>query len=401
MSIIRHSPELEQIAGEGASVQHLYEGLEAGEGPVWDHERGCLLFTDLQRSLLYRWSPVTGVTVVAEATDHGNGAALDRDGRTLLCQRSGLVAIAGDGERSVVADAVDGHKFRVTIDVALRSDGTVYFGGSTSATFEDAGLAIQADGSVRFIQPKTDAAGNPRSGFCVYRTRLTGGATVTVALDDVVMPNGLAFSPDESILYVADTRAARLRAIPVRPDGDLDRASGWTLFDFSQVEATGLTDGVCVDSTGNVYCAAPGGVWIIDPAGPHLGTICLGADEYHTNCAFGGPDLRTLFITTHRLLARVELKIPGIALPVRPADPRREHADSCWIMEICGRSPLIRRHYERDRWRSRARDRRGQRNRPGGGGCAYPLWVSRCRGWTAYGTAAGGERGVRGPSLPV
>jgi gluconolactonase len=211
---------------------------------------------------------------------------------------------------------VNGQKFAVTIDVALRSDGTVYFGGSTSATFEDAGLAIQPDGSVRFIQPKTDAAGNPRSGFYVYRTHLDGDAAVTVALDDVLMPNGLAFSTDESILYVADTRAARLRAIPVRPNGDLDRASGWTLFDFSEVNATGLTDGVCVDSAGNVYCAAPGGIWIIDPAGRHLGTICLGAEEYHTNCAFGGPDLRTLFITTHRLLARIDLKIQGFPLPM-------------------------------------------------------------------------------------
>jgi gluconolactonase len=325
MPIIRHSPGLDLIAAEHARVEQLYDGLDAGEGPVWDQERGCLLFTDLQNSLLYRWSPSDGVTVVAEATNHGNGAALDRDGRTLLCQRDGLVAIAGDGKRSVVADAVDGQKFTVTIDVAVRSDGTVYFGGSTSATFVDAGLAIQPDGSVRFVQPKTDAAGNPRSGFCVYRTHLDGDAVVTVALDDVVMPNGLAFSRDESVLYVADTRAARLRAIPVRPDGVLDRASGRTVFDFSAVNATGLTDGVCVDSAGNLYCAAPGGIWIIDPGGQHLGTICLGADEYHTNCAFGGPDLRTLFITTHRLLARVELKIPGFPLPVPARRPDGQH----------------------------------------------------------------------------
>jgi gluconolactonase len=316
MPIIRHSPGLDLIVAEDAAIEHLYDKLDAGEGPVWDQERGCLLFTDLQNSVLYRWSPSDGVTVVAEATNHGNGAALDPDGRTLLCQRNGLVAITGDGERSVVAGAVNGETFAVTIDVAVRSDGTVYFGGSTSGTFADAGLAIQPDGSVQFIQPKTDAAGNPRSGFCVYRTRLDSDAAVTVALDDVVMPNGLAFSPDESILYVADTRAARLRAIPVRPGGDLDQASSRTVFDFSQVHATGLTDGVCVDSAGNVYCAAPGGIWIIDPDGRHLGTICLGADEYHTNCAFGRPDLRTLFITTHRLLARVELKIPGFPLPV-------------------------------------------------------------------------------------
>lgn len=318
MSITRRSPELDRIVRYDASVECLYDRLVAGEGPVWDPVAGCLLFTDIQNSMLYRWSAESGVTVAAEQTEHGNGTARDQDGRILVCQRTGgLVAYdTGTGERSVIADGADGQKFCVLIDVALRSDGTLYFGGSTSATFQDAGLAIQPDGSVHFIPPKTDREGNLSSGFYVYRTRLGGDEPVSVALDDVLMPNGLAFSPDESILYVADTRAARLRAIPVLPDGTLDPVRGRVLFDFSEVQATGLTDGVCVDRDGNVYCAGPGGIWIIDPGGQHLGTICLGVDEYHTNCAFGGPDYQALFITTHRLLARIDLEIPGIALPL-------------------------------------------------------------------------------------
>jgi gluconolactonase len=318
VSIVRRSSALDLIVPAGATVEYLFSGMGAGEGPVWDEQRACLLFTDHQNSRLYRWSPSSGVTVAAEATDHGNGTTRDRDGRTLICQRGGLVALTDDGERSIVAESVAGEKFRVTIDVALRSDGTVYFGGSTTANFEDAGLAIQPDGTVRFIPPHTDAAGRPSSGFAVYRTHLGGNGETEVALDDILMPNGLAFSPDESVLYAVDTRAAQLRAIPVGADGDLDASRGRVLFDFSTVDATGLTDGVAVDRAGNVYCAAPGGIWIIDPDGQHLGTISLGSDEYHTNCAFGGPAWQTLFITTHQLLACIELSSSGIVLP-RPA----------------------------------------------------------------------------------
>jgi gluconolactonase len=313
MSIHRQHPDLDVLVPSGASTTLLFEGMAAGEGPVWDPGAQRLLFTDHQNSRLHQWTTDGGVTTLADDTDHGNGAARDGHGRTVLCSRSGLVAVADTGERTVVADTVDGVPLRVTIDLVLRSDGLAFFGGSTTGRFEDAGLGIQPGGGVELIEPRRDADGVVSSGFDVFATRIDGPGEVRVAWDDVVMPNGLAFSPDESTLYVVDTRRAQIRSVLVGPDGELDRSSSRVFFDFSRVDATGLTDGITVDRSGNVYCAAPGGVWVIDPSGRHLGTISLGEDEYHTNCTFGGADLRTLFITTHGLLASIELAVPGVA----------------------------------------------------------------------------------------
>jgi gluconolactonase len=309
--IDRVHPDLDQLVPSAALPTVLFDDLSAGEGPVWDGARQRLLFTDHRESRLYQWSEGAGVRIVAKETNHGNGAARDAAGRIVLCTWDGLVAVTDDGARTPVAPAVEGRPFKVTIDVAVHSSGRAYFGGSTTGSFVDAGMAHGSDGSVEFIEPRVDDDGVVRSGFAVFAVPLDRPGEVTEALTDVLMPNGLAFSPDESILYMVDTRAAHVRALPVRPDGRLDSSEGRVFFDFSGVRATGLTDGITVDAQGNVYCAAPGGVWIIDPRGRHLGTICLGADEYHTNCAFGGPDRRTLFITTHRLLASVVLSASG------------------------------------------------------------------------------------------
>ena len=128
---------------------------------------------------------------------------------------------------------------------------------------------------------------------------------------DFPLPNGLAFSPDESALYVDDSGQKHIRAFDVLPDGKLTHSR--ILVDMAS-EDPGVPDGLKVDLQGNVFCTGPGGVWILDPAGKHLGTISTGA-KFHTNLAWGGGDWRTLFITTHGTLSRIRLNIPGVPVP--------------------------------------------------------------------------------------
>ena len=147
----------------------------------------------------------------------------------------------------------------------------------------------------------------------VYRVSADLG-TLTLLLKDFVVPNGLAFSPDESILYVNDTRRLHIRAFDVQPNGTLALGSDRVFCNVTG-SGPGFPDGMKVDSEGNVYCGGSGGIWIIDPAGNHLGTIVHGATET-TNVAFGGDDWKTLYFTTWHTIGRVQLNVPGIPVPV-------------------------------------------------------------------------------------
>src|SRR5205823_9384270 len=131
--------------------------------------------------------------------------------------------------------------------------------------------------------------------------------------DDFAFPNGLAFSPDESILYVDDWLRRHIRAFNVAPNGTLAKQTDGVFADLSGPEP-GAPDGMKVDSAGNVYCGGSGGLTIIDPKGKRLGRIVHGYPDT-TNIAFGGDDWKTLFFTTHGALSAVTLKIPGVPVP--------------------------------------------------------------------------------------
>jgi len=150
--------------------------------------------------------------------------------------------------------------------------------------------------------------------FCgVYRVSPDLG-TIHVLVWDFVVPNGLAFSPDESILYVNDSRRGHIRAFDVEPTGLLALATD-RVFATLRDERVGVPDGMKVDSAGNVYCTGPGGIWLFDNTGTHLGTIATGAQT--TNVAWGDDDWSTLYFTTWQTLGRIRMKIPGIPVPHR------------------------------------------------------------------------------------
>jgi gluconolactonase len=132
---------------------------------------------------------------------------------------------------------------------------------------------------------------------------------------DFVTPNGLAFSPDESILYINDSRRGHIRAFDMQPNGAVALASD-RVFCTLKGDRPGVPDGMKVDVEGNVYCGGAGGIWIMSPSGRHLGTIVHGQPAT-TNLAWGGDDWRTLFFTTRNTLGRIQLKIPGIPVPAK------------------------------------------------------------------------------------
>src|SRR6202035_5459632 len=147
----------------------------------------------------------------------------------------------------------------------------------------------------------------------VYRLTPDLG-TLSLLVGDFTLPNGLAFSPDESVLYINDTRRGHIRAFDLMPNGTLARASDRVFVDLRGPEP-GVPDGMKVDVEGNVYCGGAGGIWVMDSAGQKLRLIVHGAPAT-TNLAFGGDDWRTLYITSRNHLGAVKVKIPGIAVPV-------------------------------------------------------------------------------------
>ncbi len=295
------SPELERIVFPDQDVEVLGTGYAVGEGPLWWREDQSLLFSEVRGDRRWKWSADEGVTLVQEPTNNANGLTRDPQGRLVMCEGGArrVTRVEEDGTLTVVADSYHGRPLNRPNDVAVKSDGSIYF-------TDPGGPAPDTD---------LDFAG-------VYRVS-PDLSKINLLARDYVLPNGLAFSPDESILYVNDSQGlfvdnqdmfrsiGNIDAFDVRPNGML---SNRRVFCELRGDRSGIPDGMKVDVEGNVYCTGPGGVWIMDAAGQHLGTI-LTEVEHTTNLAWGGDDWRTLFITTFETLARVQLKIPGLPVP--------------------------------------------------------------------------------------
>ena len=316
--IERHHPGLERIISSDAEVVRLAGGgvsddLGGGlshrfartlEGAVWHETKGYLFFSDIGNDRQMKWKHGEGLSVLHQPTNHTNGAALDQQGRIVCCEHSArrVTRREPDGSVTVIADHFQGKRLSRPNDVVVRSDGSIYF----TAPWWDFG-----SGEAREVHFNG-----------VFRVP-ADLRTVTAAVTDFVLPNGLCFSPDERILYIDDTRRRHIRAFDVLDDGSLDLASD-RVFAELHGDAPGSPDGMKVDVEGNVYCGGPGGIWILDPSGTHLGTIVHGAAQTN-NLAFGGPDRRTLFFVSWVTLGCVQVRIPGVPLPPRAPAPPRAH----------------------------------------------------------------------------
>jgi gluconolactonase len=294
MPIEQVAGALERIVSLEQEVEWLGSGYGGGavaEGPVWWKEGGYLLFSDIGNSQRLKWAPGAGVSVFYEPTNNANGLTRDLQGRLTACEHGTrrVTRLEPDGSITVVANSYQGRRLNRPNDVVVKSDGSIYF---TDPGAPDPDLDL-------------DFAG-------VYRVSPDLG-TLTLLVKDFVTPNGLAFSPDESILFINDSRRGHIRAFDTQPNGTLALATDRVFADLTG-ERPGIPDGMKVDVEGNVYCGGSGGIWVMDSSGNHLGTIVHGAPAT-TNMAWGGEDWKTLYFTTRDSLGRIQLKIPGIPVP--------------------------------------------------------------------------------------
>jgi gluconolactonase len=296
------APELEQIIAASEPIQELADGfggpLGPAEGPVWWKEGLYLLFSDIHHNRRMKYVPGQGVSVFQEPTNRANGLTRDLQGRLLACEHDTrrVTRQELDGSLTVITNSFQGRQLNRPNDVVVKSDGCIYFTDPWTHPSPPQEWDLTFAG--------------------VYRITPDLG-TLTLLIDDFVVPNGLAFSPDERVLYINDSRHRHIRAFDLLPNGTLAKQTDRIFADLSGDEP-GVPDGMKVDGAGNVYCGGAGGIWIIDPQGRKLGRIVHGAPAT-TNLAFGGDDWKTLFFTSRNHLGAVNVKIPGI--PVPPQKP--------------------------------------------------------------------------------
>jgi len=299
----RLDPALDALLAPGAAMEKLAGGFDWSEGPVWMPE-GYLLFSDVPLNAIFKWEPKSGVSVHISPSGYtgtaqrggepgSNGLTRDKQGRLIACQHGDRrVARWENGKFVTVADKFEGKRFNSPNDAVVKSNGDIYF------TDPPYGLPKNVDDPTKEI---------PFQG--VYRVSATD-KKVTLLTDEITRPNGLAFSPDEKILYVAssDPKKAIWMTYPVKDDGTL--GAGRVFFDATAMQAgkKGLPDGLKVDQAGNLWATGPGGVLIISPAGKHLGTLATG--EATANCAWGD-DGSMLYITADMYIARIKTRTKG------------------------------------------------------------------------------------------
>ncbi len=275
---------------ETTEAERLATGFQFTEGPTW-HPDGFYYFVDLRVNRLHRIVPGQAPEVVREQTGEGNGTTFDLQGRLLMCEGGNrqVTRMDGNGNVEPLATRYEGKRFNRPNDVVCKSDGSVYF--------TDPGLRVP------FEERQL-----PYSG--VYRVAPDGAITLVA---DCEYPNGLAFSPDERILYVANTRWGQyIHALELEPDGSLKRR--YIFADMSSEETDGVPDGMKVDVEGRVYCTGPGGTWVFEPDGTNLGIIRT--PEIPANLSFGSSDMRTLFFTARTSVYTLRVKVPGRPHPV-------------------------------------------------------------------------------------
>jgi gluconolactonase len=270
---------------ETTQAERLATGFVFTEGPLW-HPEGVYYFTDVRASMLYRIAPGRAHEVVREKTGGGNGTTFDLEGRLVLCEGDNrrVTRRGADGRFEVLVDRYEGKRLNRPNDVACKSDGSLYF--------TDPGLRVP------FAEREVEHAG-------VYRVAPDGTVSLVA---DFEYPNGLAFSPDERKLYVANTRWAQyIHELELDGHGRMVRRRIFA--DMSSDETDGVPDGMKVDVEGRVYCTGPGGTWVFAPDGARLGIIRT--PEVPANLAFGGPDLRTLFFTARTSVYTLRVRVPG------------------------------------------------------------------------------------------
>lgn len=316
--IQRLDPSLDKIVPANAKLERIAGGFNKWtEGPVWTHQ-GNLLFAEIPSNNIIQWIPGQSPRVFMHPSGYkgsvpfkgpepgSNGMTLDSEGRVTVAGHAGrrvwrLESLSPDAQVTILADSYQGKKLNSPNDLVYKSDGSLYF------TDPPYGLPTQSDND-----PEKELKVNGVYRVPRARQQKPGAQPARESLElvikDLGRPNGIAFSPDEKFLYIAESGKNIWLRYRVQPDGSV--SEGALFLDPSSDKAPGGPDGIRVDKTGNLYGSGPGGVWIISPEAKHLGTIKV--PERVSNVAWGEADGKTLFITASTSLYRIRLNIPGV-----------------------------------------------------------------------------------------
>lgn len=306
-NIVRLDPRFDKLVPRDARLERLAGGFSWVEGPVWDRKRACLLFSDVPSNSVLQWKEGAGTTVFLKPSGYSgatpftgrepgsNGLAFDSQGRLVLCQHGNrrIARIESDASKTTLVDRYEGKRLNSPNDLVFKSNGDLYFTDppyGLPKTFDDPDKELDFSG--------------------VYR--LTKAGKLTLLTKELRAPNGIGFSPSEKTLYVAnsDPQQAIWMAFEVKADGTLGAER--IFFDATSWTKTkrGLPDGLKIDREGNLFATGPGGIHVFAPDGKHLGSIETGVPT--GNCAWGGSDGSTLFITADKTLYRIKLGTKGM-----------------------------------------------------------------------------------------
>jgi gluconolactonase len=310
----RYAPGLDALVGGDAVIEQLTgDTFSWSEGPVWVPDGAYVLFSDVPQNTMWKWSESGGLQEFLKPSAHDagadgsggtNGLVLGLDGKLLAADHGSRTVYSMDLEtmqRSTVIAAFEGKRFNSPNDLVVsrvRWPGTLFF------TDPPYGLKGQDESPLKEL----DSSG-------VYRLDPSGAVTL---LDDTLLrPNGIGLSPDEKTLYVASSDRSNIifRAYELDEAGNV-AGEPRTFADttkWSEAGDPGANDGFAVDTRGNLWATGPGGVFVINPEGEILGLIRTGTRV--ANCAFGGPEGQTLYLTSHKFLARIKTTVKGLGLP--------------------------------------------------------------------------------------
>jgi gluconolactonase len=315
MSIERLDPALDALIPKDAKVEKLAEGFNWSEGPTWF--QGTVVFSDVPENIIYQWKPgatkaevfikPSGMTTPTPGfrEQGSNGLAVDAKGSLIICQHGDrrLARWLGTGsEFETLVDRFQGKRFSSPNDLAIRKSGEIYFTDppyGLEKLNESPLKEISWNGVYRFKPDLNNSPVEPQ-----------------LVIQDLTFPNGIAFSPDEKVLYIAvsDSKEPRLMAYDVGADGSV--SNGRVFFDARPLREKGLKgscDGMKVDANGNVFATGPGGVLILSPEGRHLGTILT--NQATGNCCWGGEDGSELYVAADMYLVRVKTSTRGAGWP--------------------------------------------------------------------------------------
>ncbi len=282
---------LAEVFASGNRIEQLVTGFRFVEGPVWYPEQKALLFSDVIGNTMYRWSEPEGLSVFRKPSNMANGNTLDAEGRLLSCEHatSRVSRTDRDGNYEVLVTHFEGRELNSPNDIIVSRSGNIFFSDPASGRGVPYGVEREQELDFQGVYKF-----NPEN------------KELTLLADDFVLPNGLCFSPDETRLFVNDTRRQHIRVFDVNADQTICNSRVWGSTDG---DFPGVADGMKLDCAGNLYSSGSGGIHVFAPDATPLGVIRT--PEVAANFTWGGENLTDLFMTGTQSIYRLRVKTPG------------------------------------------------------------------------------------------